>query len=448
MVDKVQKKTVLEINKLVDMDLPIFSFFSTREYISYFVDLYEKTLSKDKSIVYICCSWWSDSMFLTYLLVWYRHIVKWLPLSITKILHINHWSSLSDDKLEAVVMENFGDIFSIEVLYINKEKQTETILRKKRWKFYKDCLLKNNSLQDVYLCLWHNLDDRIENSFLHFDRGTHRQWIVNMQIVQKKYLFDKKKVHIYTCFRPLLSFPKKTIRWWCDTSSIPYVEDTHNHDLTQKRIQYRYAIQELSVKTKQNFYEERLYVYNLLEEKKINGEGYFKKLWYPVRRKIDGLYSVLAPSNQDELVELLVKIGLFVNMSTLRLGEMMKRFHKKQGSWYIKGWRFLFANWCLYIAKQPNKYVFREYTNNNSILIERLNFFYRIDGFEWYIQDQELVWATLTFPQKGDCVWSKAYMDWAARHRIPFFRRRSLPIIKKNNIIEEVLPHYSLLWNK
>jgi hypothetical protein len=44
---------------------------------------------------------------------------------------------------------------------------------------------------------------------------------------------------------------------------------------------------------------------------------------------------VLSPSNENELVELLVKIGLFVNMSTIRLQEMMKWFSKKQGAWYI-----------------------------------------------------------------------------------------------------------------
>ncbi len=448
MVDKLLKNTFLEMNKLVDTHLPIFSFFTTREHLAYFINLYEKTIVWDEHIVYICCSWWSDSMFLTYLLIWYRHIVKWLPLSITKILHIHHWSSLSDDRLEDVVVQNFGEIFSIEVLHIPKQNHTETSLRRTRWNFYKDCILKNSSLQNVYLCLWHNLDDRIENSFLHFDRGTQRQWIVNMQTVQKKYIFDRTDMYIYTCFRPLLSFPKKTIRWWCGISSIPYVEDTHNHDLTQKRIQYRYCIQELPTKTQQQFYDERIYVYELLEEESSNQEHYFKKLWHPVWRKIDGLYSVPSPSNEQQLVELLTKIGLFVNMSTIRLQEMMKRFHKKQGAWYIGWWRFLFAYWSLFIAKQPHRYVFREQQRKESVLIEQVGISYSIGWYEWYIQHEELLWATLTFPQQGDYVWSLPYMQWAAKQHIPFFRRRSLPIMKKNNIITEVLPYYSSLWNK
>jgi hypothetical protein len=139
---------------------------------------------------------------------------------------------------------------------------------------------------------------------------------------------------------------------------------------------------------------------------------------------------------------------LFVNMSTIRLQEMMKWFSKKQGAWYINWWRFLFGYWSLFIAKQPHRYVFRDHSPQDSLLIEHIGVSYEIGWYEWYIQDQELVWATLTFPKQGDYIWSTTYMQWAAKQHIPFFRRRSLPIIKKNNIIKKVLPHYSLLWNK
>jgi len=399
--------------------------------------------------MYICCSWWPDSMFLTFLLLWYRHIVKWQDLSITNILHINHNTSQSDDLMQDLVYSLFWWVVTIKHLFLEKKEFTETELRKKRQDFYKFSLQENNSLQDVYLCLWHNLDDRIENSFLHFDRWTHIQGIVNMSMKQKKCLYENWGEFMYTCLRPLLWFKKKDISWWCDLLSIPYVIDSHNLDETQKRIQYRRKIEIISPSVQKIFYEERKYVYNKLgkgHESKVS----LNKLVYPSFWKIGSLYVTTLPKSRTELVDLLVRIWIYFNMSSARLYEIMKWFLKREWSMYISWWWFLFWYGELFLAQQEIKSTFRENMSLPSpVLLSENKERYEIDVYTWNVSPNQQKcngWSVVTFPQEGDKWWSKSFTKRAATQQIPFFRRRSLPIIKKNNKITDVLPLQNRPW--
>lgn len=444
MVDKLITKNKQSLECFSDQQKHIFSSFFDREHTSYFLKLFDKIFTENTKLI-LCCSWWPDSMFLTYLLLRYRHIVKWLPMSITNILHINHATSPSDDLLEALVVKNFWWLFPFDQIKFPQNTSTETVLRKKRRACYLACLKQYTSLQPVYLCLWHNLDDRIENSFLHFDRGTHTQWIINMQVVQKKYYFQSTHMNTYICFRPLLGFPKEQIKQRCDQLSIPYAEDAHNNDTKQKRIQYRKRIQLLPRAHKNQLYEERKWVYQQLE-KNLCKEPELKKIVYPSFRDIQGLYSTQSPNNEQELANLLSMLGIYVNMSSIRLKEMMHWFLKKKWSRYISWWWFLFASWTLYLARQEKKSLFREKTHHETQLIEKENHTYLFCWYERDIQKKEAVWNCLAFPLGGDKKWSIPYMQRAAKQHIPFFRRRSLPIMKKNNTIVAVLPPSLWPW--
>lgn len=442
MVDKLLKNTKRSYKEELKPFQHIFSAFESREKIPYFIKLFKQTGVEDK-IIYIGCSWWPDSMFLTFLLIWYRHIVKWQDLSITRIIHINHNTSASDLFLQDIVVKNFWRIFDIYGVCFEKAAFTETKLRKKRWDFYKQCMQKSEYGQYVYLCLWHNLTDRIENSFLHFDRGTHIWWIVNMQHLQKKNLFVHEEMKTYTCFRPLLSFPKETITSWCDLFWVPYGNDSHNKDTTQKRIQYRNKIQSLPTTKQQQLYNEWIYVYTTLE-KDISKQTTLTKIFFPSFWDIQWLYKADFPVTEHELVSLLSTIDQFTNMSKIRLQEMMKWFRKKEWSLYINWWWFLSAHGELFLAKQKQQSKFREKKyDREEQLTENIDI-YTIAWYERKIHDSSFHGTILTFPAWWDMVWSKTYMKRAARQHIPFFRRRSLPILKKNNRIVAVLP--SSLW--
>lgn len=443
MVDKLKNTT--ETKRLTSFE-DIFSSFEKWEEKTYFLKLFDTSLNTT-SLVYICCSWWPDSMFLTFLIVWYRHIVKWLPLSITKIIHVNHNTSVSDELLEKVVFTNFFWLFDIKTTCFEKWRYTETVLRKKRWDFYSTCIQETPLWQNVYLCLWHNLNDRIENSFLHFDRGTHIAWIVNMQVTQKKTIFFWKNLYAYQCFRPLLTLSKKRITSLCNVFGIPYENDMHNTDTSHQRIKYRKKIENLSPNIQKSFYEERTYVYKTLETS-ISKEVVLQPIFYPAFWWIDWLYKTDLPSSKEEVRKLLSALGVFTNMSKSRLQEIMKWFKKKNGALYLSWWWFLSAYGHIYLAKQECYEKFRETHATTSVCIQENNTTYSIAWYDWFVDTKIEDWTILTFAGIWDRIWSVSYMRRAAKKHIPFFRRRALPILKRNNKIVAVLPIDLWPWQK
>lgn len=444
MIEKKSSSTKIFLEK----HQSIFSSFFSITKKNNFLKLCE-ALSLDDKVIYVCCSWWPDSMFLTFLIIWYRHIVKWQSLSITKILHINHNTSREDFLMENLVTHTFGSAFEIKKLCLPNHTYTETQLRKQRRKFYTNCIQSDDSLQCVYLCLWHNLNDRIENSFLHIDRGARLPGIINMKQKQKKYIYGEwlwKRI-TYTCVRPLLGIEKKVITKWCDQTSIPYLHDRHNFDFTQKRVQYRYMINGLSWMQEKQFYKERKYVYNTLEKDRED-DYLLTNIQAPTFRDISSLYMCSPPINLKNMVTLFRTIWAFTNMSASRLHELMKWFLKKKWAMYMNWWWFLFwwgKEGRLFLAQQKIKNKFWEHIPEMEQLIEKKKE-YTIDIYTGIVCEQDYIGWVVTFPRKGDMFWSKTFVKRASKQHIPFFRRRALPIIKKNDRIVGVLPLLSYPW--
>lgn len=144
-----------------------------------------------------------------------------------------------------------------------------------------------------------------------------------MQMKTTRYLFNCSEMTSYICFRPLLRFQKKQISEWCDQFGIPYYNDSHNSDLDQKRIQYRNAIRTLPKNEQIQFYRERQYVYRSLE-KNLTSDVFLKKIPHPLFRDVLAVYKTICPKTKQHLVALLSLLGIFVNMSTKRLDELMK----------------------------------------------------------------------------------------------------------------------------
>lgn len=395
----------------------------------------------NNNLLLICCSWWPDSLFLAVFVYRYRHIVKWLPLSITKILHFNHWSHETDQDASFWVKELFWSVFEIcywEANY-NWWIVTETMLRKQRYQFFTENIQKfYNTLQSVSLCQWHHLNDRIENSFLHIDRWTWIKWIANMSSKEKKRLLLNWELLPYTLYRPLLSYTKDTILLLCNTIQLPFVVDVHNNDVTQKRIRLRKTISKLSKEQQNLLYTDRSFIYSYCELKQK------EKQFFPVFtgdfRPTKQMYSTNTPDSIEYVQQLLSRCWLYTNISKDRLHHLLQSFCLAQ-AFYLQ-WRwFLQRQWQTYFCFTWSKKRFWEECNRTEITIWSL-WHYIINWIEIEIKDSTLIGGTLCFSQVWDKCGSESFTKWASKNSIPFFWRRSIPIVKKNNIIKKVFTNF------
>lgn len=439
MVDKYPIKNNYNTKTLVTIFQNITKHSSQKE-IKQLIYLFDKQDLSNKHLI-LCCSWWPDSMFLTCLLLWYRHIVNRHDVSITKILHINHNTSESDLELLGIVEKLFID-FSLFVRHIPGKNHTETALRKKRRDFYEETI-QQYSGTSVYLCLWHHLDDRIENSFLHMERWTDLFGIINMEEVKTKKLFFAWWYNEYVCFRPLLKYTKKNIEQWCRKFCIPYGYDIHNNDVSQKRIMYRNVIQQLPPDTKKQLYTEWSWVYKYSTKQLPTYNAWYVPILFPSFFKIWWLYKIIPPENVYELRQLLSDMHIFFNMSRSRLEELMRWFYQKKGYVYLH-WRwFLYANWNLYTALQPVKTLFWEDVYKG--VQYKYGHLYGLPIQDW-IEEIANYDSIITPIQEGAVYKWKSLLKYLAKKGVPFFFRRALPIVKKNNIITAVLPQTYWRW--
>lgn len=396
---------------------------------------------KNDLVCLVCCSWWPDSLFLAVFVYRYRHVVKWLPLSITKILHFNHMSHDCDQEASRLVELLFWS--TLEIIYWKTEswskKITETVLRKQRQKFYTNSLQKfYNPLQSVALCLWHHYNDRIENSILHIDRGAWVKWILNMSRQEKKWFFDNWILLPFTVARPFLTYTKESILSFCSQIQLPFVVDVHNSDLSQKRILLRNALAKKSQEEKNIFYSDRFFVYSYLENKKQE-ECFFSVTtspFWPTKQ----LYCTQKPHCIEQVQQLLSRCGVYSNISTSRLQNLLHSFALAQ-SFYMR-WRwFLQWKWKTFFCFTWSKNRFWEEVIDDSVVIKSM-WKRQIGSLSIEINDINLIWWTLCFPHVWDKMWSQSFTKRAAKNDIPFFWRRSLPIVKKNNTIQKVFTNF------
>lgn len=395
----------------------------------------------DKLLCLICCSWWPDSLFLAVFIYRYRHIVKWLPLSITKILHFNHWFHSCDQEAEVLIDKLFWSTF--EICYwkadLSMWKLSETILRKQRQLFFTNTIQKfYSTLQSVSLCLWHNLNDRIENSFLHIDRGSWLKGIVNMSIQENKWLLSDWMLLPFTVYRPLLNYTKQYIESLNQILQIPFIIDVHNWDSTQKRILLRNTINNQKQEKKDLFYTDRTFIYSYWES--LKHEEYFFPVFTNAFRPTKQLYCTTTPVTINYLQQLLSRCGLYTNISEKRLHSLLQAFTTAQ-SFYLHGRRFLQRKWQTFFCFTWSKSRFWEECIDHVFEITAL-WKYEIGWCVVDVNDSVMIWWIICFPHIGDKFWSISFTKRAAKQHIPFFWRRSLPIVKKNNKIVTVFTNF------
>ncbi len=401
--------------------------------------------ANDKLICRICCSGWPDSLFLAVFIYRYRHVVKWLPLSITKILHFNHASHNCDQEAVDLVTQLFSSTF--EIIYwktiFSSSTITETSLRKQRQRFYIDTIQKfYSTLHSVSLCLWHHHNDRIENSFLHMKRWSWMKWIVNMT-EQEKRRFNLQWVLLpFMIYRPLISYTKENILLLCKSIQLSFVVDYHNWDTKQERIFLRNNITRQSKETQKILYTDRSFIYSYFE-KEIKTE-YFSPVVTSSLRPTKQMYSARIPTTIYQLQQQLSWCGLYTNISKKRLKGLLEAFTTAQ-SFYLHGRWFLQRKWQTFFAFTWSNKRFWEESIDTKITIETL-WKYKLWWLLIDIDDSLMVWSTICFPKVWDKIGSISFMKRASKKAIPFFWRRSLPIIKKNNRIEKVFTNFLQEW--
>ena len=153
-------------------------------------------------------SWWSDSMFLTYLLskkIWKENII---------LAHFNHKFRKKSD-LEENELKKIFKKWDLRIWYYDWNTFTENNLRRARYEFFKKIWWGK-----YFLALGHNLTDRIETSLLNMLRWGWIDWFLNMKQIDLN-----KKI-----LRPLINIPKPDIQKKCDLLNIPYFVDETNFD--------------------------------------------------------------------------------------------------------------------------------------------------------------------------------------------------------------------------
>lgn len=147
--------------------------------------------------------------------------------------HVNH-NIRKESKEELQFVENYckekGVCFESVVLKSNK-KDSEVILRKKRYVFFKEVIKKHNA---KYLLTAHHGDDLIETVLMRMTRGSNLKGYAGIEAMRKEAGF--------TVLRPLLSYSKEEITAYNQKHNIPFVIDSSNESSSYTRNRYRKVI--------------------------------------------------------------------------------------------------------------------------------------------------------------------------------------------------------------
>ncbi len=103
-----------------------------------------------------------------------------------------------------------------------------------------------------------------------------------------------------------------------------YIEDIHNKDATQKRIEYRKRIALQSHHKKNEMYTERSFIYSYLESDHTY-ESFFP-VFSPPCRPCKQLYCATTPQTISQLQQQLTWCGLYTNISEKRLQNLLHTF--------------------------------------------------------------------------------------------------------------------------
>ncbi len=150
------------------------------------------------------------------------------------VCHINHnvrKESTTEEKFLQEYCQKYNLIFESMTIKNYQENNFENEARKKRYKFYEECLNKYHS---HYLFLAHHGDDLIETVLMKIIRGSNIEGYAGIKKISN--------VKNYQIVRPLLNYTKEEIIKYDDSHNITYFIDSSNKDLSYTRNRIREKI--------------------------------------------------------------------------------------------------------------------------------------------------------------------------------------------------------------
>lgn len=403
---------------------------------------------KDTS-VFVCVSWWPDSMLLGVVLREY-FIDHWRDLSTLTILHVNHKTRKETDQEEQFVKEYFHKCTVISFSY-RWIKKTEKALREARRWFIESYIFKQKKV-DVVVLTWHNLTDRIETTLLHMIRGAGMDGIQNMQqaqIVKKLHKGgvknSKKHKKNYLLVRPLLSLSKEEITQTCIKTKIPFMNDPTNLDgSTSKRNYLRHTIlpeltQLSGSKSALIFWKSRKQLYEFIDShykpEKLN---FYKLSWSVYWWAYKSYYRLDLPKSLNEVKTLIKDLDITQQTST----QFLQIFYNfltawTQGFMKIKDTYFFVAHKFVYVISHTHDF-WKEQIDESRKITKLWT--YKTGDIDRKITDKKLIWSTLRFPKEGDKRKGKRLKKRLLNKKVPVFRRNFIPLLEKDWKIVEVFP--------
>ena len=387
----------------------------------------------------VAVSWWSDSMFLSHLILSYRE-ERWLSTDYLYFLHCNHKVRKESDEEEKFLNQFFKGYHFISSQRENwKENITEENLINRRYEQFNSFFSKEGI---NFLLLWHNLTDRIETTFMNMIRWCWLNGFLNMYYDTNHPLIKNASV-----LRPLLYFSKDEIEDYCKQYEIPYFEDRTNFDTSvsirnKLRHEFIFPLEKLGGK-KNKFFDswKRIYQdiwenqHNELCLKPMNNNPYWNSAfayeWCIYPKMI----------SETWIASVFCKLG--IDLKQWEIADIKNRLI----NW--KDWHRVVWAWTLFIAHKRCYLI----ATTKAFWEKELHLEKKIDKkgimvFGNYQVDipKELIWAVLRFPKTGDHYKGKLLTKRAINEKIPIFWRNILPLAEKDEKIIFVFEPQHLIY--
>jgi len=379
--------------------------------------------------VLVAVSWWPDSMLACVTL--YRYFLEnKFDLNNLFFVHCNHKTRVETDEEEKFIL-SFFEWLNLYVCVYDWIKKWENELREWRYSKFNE-VIKNNKID--FLVTWHNLTDRIESTFMNMCRGAGLNWFLSM-----KFLDDNNLIDWANILRPLLNFPKKKIEQYCLDLDIPFVVDNSNFDQeTSFRNKIRLSIlpQLADISNKNDwiscsFFDSMNQVYSDIES--ISSTP---NIWKFVEIKTSYYWNSnfaflweipFGFIDENILLQVFRKFNAYLDVTKKTLDDFLMFFHKAE-QWYK------YINWVYFFISNGKIFIIKAKKNFWEKCIEKkmiINNIWNIEFWEniLHIDEVNLIWKELRYPEIGDKYWSKSWSKYCINKKIPIFWRNFIPVV-------------------
>ena len=387
--------------------------------------------------VAIAVSWWSDSIFLSFLLLTFFKEKNWDTKNLY-FLHCNH-KIRQESEIEAEYLKEFFKNYNFNLFErTEKTEGKEEILRERRYSQFNEYCKKNNI---HYLFLWHNLTDRIETSLMNTIRWCGLKWFLNMEFISNQPLLDKE----IQVVRPLLSISKSEIENFCIENNIKFFEDKTNFDTStslRNKLRHDFIIPLSKLGKEESFFESRNNIYKTIDNNQ--NENYLIPIPLCPYRNATNAYKRAITKNLINIESLTTTLWyLWISITKWEIHELLTRL-KNNWEWYhiINDWNIFHSHSQIYFIQSEKKFWEKELNLEKQIKNTWVQCFwkYKIDISE------NLIWTTIRFPKPWDHYKNKLFTKWAINQKIPIFRRNILPLAEKNEKIIFVFEPQNLIY--